>query len=219
MSAKIVRAVGADDPYRCQGTSKYGQCLNRIVQDAAGNYLGQKCMMHGGSFALRKSKQEAQFQYRLGQYQNRFKDFATNPGIVSLREEIAVLRVMLEERMCKMTDDFSFVTHAGPVADLTSRIERLVRTCATLEEKSGVTLTKQQVEEIGDKIFDIMVTRVGDLDLDEDRLSSLLSSLSEDLGSLFVIETLQKTAQNGTQPAGKLPGPEAATAALEAELN
>lgn len=134
--------------------------------------------------ALKFHEQSAR-QYKIEKYQNRIKDFRDNPDIKSLRDEIAILRILVEERMNSIKDEFSMIAAAGPIAELISKIERTVRTCQAIEEKTGITLDRSQVMQIGDQLIGILIDAISSLNLPEDVTSSLLAKVAVDFDMVF----------------------------------
>src|SRR4051812_44358846 len=82
------------DPNRCQGLiqkgTNGGQCYYKAVPGS------QFCLMHGGGKQADENKRAGLKNYRLQQYGERVGDFANNPEIKNIREEIGILRMTLE---------------------------------------------------------------------------------------------------------------------------
>lgn len=149
VESKFVR-VEADDPRRCQGIYRNGQCPYKAVEG------GTNCPMHAGpSQATAKSEQNKRI-YRLSKWQNRVGELADHEQVKGLREEIGVLRVLLEETMSLCHDSTTLLMYSNRISDLATRIEKLVNSCHRLEQSSGLLLDKSAALNIGAQIVEIV---------------------------------------------------------------
>jgi hypothetical protein len=92
---------------------------------------------------------------------------------------------MVEERMNAIKTPFDMIAASGPISEMIAKIEKLVKTCQAIEEKTGITLDKNQVMQMGDMIINVIIKNIQDLDLPEEQTSDLLSKIAEDLDSVF----------------------------------
>jgi len=136
---------------RCEGTSQqYGQCP--FCKTEGSDY----CVRHGGHLAEQKKRKENLRNYRLTKWKARVGEFADSDGLKSLREEVGILRVILEEMLnqCQTaTDLLMFSTRA---ADLVMKIEKLVVSCDKLEGKMGNLLSKESVLQLAMEYVEII---------------------------------------------------------------
>lgn len=147
--ASVYERCEPDDPNCCQGLNKHGQCNLKAVP-------GQKyCRIHFG-FGQKKSELEATRNYRLNRYQNRVNEFADNAQVKSLREEIGVLRMLLEETVNKCQSDTDLMIFSTKISDLVVKIQKLVESCHKLEQSTGMLLDKSTVMYLGDVIINIV---------------------------------------------------------------
>jgi hypothetical protein len=147
--ANIYERVEADDPRCCQGLGPQGPCNIKAVE-------GQRfCRMHFGIGNKHAEKQAAR-NYRLHAYQHRVNEFADNDQVKSLREEIGVLRMLLEETINKCKNDTELLLYSNKIADLVIKIEKLVASCHKLEQSTGMLLDRGTVMMLGDVIIQII---------------------------------------------------------------
>lgn len=170
------------DPHRCQSASTQGQCDHKGVilnQEAyaAGteppNY-GTFCMLHGGNKQIESSQANSLRQYRLTRWQSRLQEFSDSSILKSLREEIGILRILLEERLnfCKDTNDL--ILTSGPISDLVLKIERVVTSCHKLESRMGQHLDKAAVIQLAGRFVQVISSELAD---QPERIDSISSKL------------------------------------------
>lgn len=160
-----------DDPLRCQsvGTGGEGQCrflsYKGIFQAGYLEYDpdfadSDRCPKHAGS---KKDKVRKRLHnYRLEVYQQRLNEFAESEHVKSLRGEIGILRLTLENIVQMVQTKQDWFIYSGRISDLTQKIERLVRTCHSVESKIGMMLDRPAALSMGKEIVDIISTVVKD---------------------------------------------------------
>lgn len=140
-----------DDPNRCQCVTGQGQCGNLAIE-------GSKfCGAHGGNAAAKVLDQKNLSNYRLAKYQNRLAQFADSDKLKSLRDEIGILRILIEERFnYSIKTDNDLLLHSGPLADLIMKVEKLVSSCDRIESKLGLMMDKTQVMQLATEVVEII---------------------------------------------------------------
>ena len=173
--ADIVKCANPADPHRCQATiAKSGQCLNMAAKDEQGRY-SKYCLAHGGNVDLETQRNESMRNYRLNKFKARIYEKADAPAIKSLRDEIAILRVILEERLNRCTDGMDLIMQSGPISDLVGKIERVVVSCHKLDGSMGQLLDKSAILQFAGEIIDIIGEVVTD------------SALLEEIGNRIMV--------------------------------
>jgi hypothetical protein len=158
---EIQRMESADDPERCQATMKRGQC------EFKGLLLSDKtrasyCKLHGGNRSEMGLETASLRQYRLGQWQSKLERFADSPILKDLRDEIGILRVLLEERLLQAQTASELVLMSGPISDLIMKIEKVVASCHKLEGSMGQHLDKAAILQLAGKLTAIMSIHLKD---------------------------------------------------------
>jgi hypothetical protein len=97
-------------------------------------------------------------QYNLSKYRyrNRYDNFYENEALRSLRDEVALARTVLEERMNMINNSAEFIAACPQLNTLFLTVERLVNTCHRLETSLGSLLSKPTLLRIVQKIVDIL---------------------------------------------------------------
>lgn len=159
MDAEWEKVTDPADPDRCQGVDSRGQCVYKRI--APSNY----CKRHGGNRALASEEKQKIRNYNLTKWRNRVNMFADNPEVKSLREEIGILRMMLETILEKCKDENDLIMFCGKIQELVRDINKVVDSCHRLEERTGVLLDKPTILSLGDAIVSIISEHVPDGDV------------------------------------------------------
>lgn len=175
---KFERAPYPEHPGRCQGRAKSGQCPYMAVEGST------YCPMHGGTQSIRRREQENVRNYRLAKYEARVNEFADNNQIKSLREEIGITRMLLEETVNKCRDGNELILYSTKISDLVMKLEKLVTSCHRLEASSGLLLDKQAALQIGGTIVEIISRHIED--------PEVLSSVADEI-CMVILQTQAPT--------------------------
>lgn len=151
----IERCPRPDHPDRCQGQQRDSdQCMNMSL-------TGSKyCAAHGGNRAVQETEKKKLRNYQLTMFKARIDQFADNPGVKDLREEIGILRMMLETLLntCKGASDL--MMYASKIGAMVRDIDKLVNSAHKLESNMGVLLDKMAVLQLGQEIVEILSTEL-----------------------------------------------------------
>ena len=146
-SEKYARVSSPDDPERCQSNTSKGQCMLKAVSGSA------FCHLHGGYSAEKKAEKEQQRIYHLTRWRADMERHADNPGIKSLREEIGILRMVLESRLNTINDVTELMIHSNTISETVKSIEKLVVSCHRIEDKMGELIDKKALQHIATRII------------------------------------------------------------------
>lgn len=152
------KRVAVDSPDRCQGQYKYTQCPYERA------FPSQYCIMHGGNSAQEKARAKETRTYRLAQWQERVNEMADDPKAKGLREEIGILRMLLERTVLLCTDASTLMMMSNKISDLVIKIEKLVSSCHRLEASTGMMLDKSAAVHLAMMIVQIIGEFVTDAD-------------------------------------------------------
>lgn len=101
-------------------------------------------------------------------------------AVHSLREEVVILRILLEERMAKCKDTHELMMHSGPLSDLAVKLEKLVTSSQRLESRLGDLLDRSTVLQFAQMIVEIIGNEIED----EESLERISDQILEALGEL-----------------------------------
>ena len=168
-----IMKVEPDSPDRCQATTKVGQCTD--MRHNGSTY----CLVHGGHHHDRAVTKKSIRNYQLAKWRNTLDRHTDSSDIKSLREEIGILRMMLESQLEKCNDDTDLLLASHQISTLVLNIEKLVKSCHTLEGSMGHLLDKQNILNFATSIVNIISEVLSDdvtrLTIIADRISLLLA--------------------------------------------
>lgn len=170
---ETVKANGIDDPEKCE----HSGCINKRLEGV------QFCAFHGGNRQLSVQENQNLRTYRLAKFQAQLDKFASQPNIKNLRDEIAILRIMMEERLNSLSSPLEIMAHTHTISDLCMKIEKLVTSCHKLEKSMGNYLDKTAVIQLGMEIVQIITKYVKDGDA-IDAIAKELASAIDRVASL-----------------------------------
>lgn len=162
--------VEPGDPEQCQAVTGHGQCDKRRVPG------GEYCAIHGGNKVVEKQEREKMRNYRLAKFRARFAEAANQPELKSLRDEIGILRILVEERINQCHDSTDLMMQSNTISDLVIKIKSTVEACHKLEEKLGVMMDKEQAIQFAMEVSEVIARHVSDPD-QLDAISSDLQTL------------------------------------------
>lgn len=178
MNDKWVR-VEPDDPSRCQGVGTNGQCPFQAMKDSA------FCPRHGGNRSVEKKRKENRRLYKLAQWQTQYEAAVDHPDIKSLRDEIGIMRMMLQERFTMAKTPQELIMMSGSVSEMVTKIGKLVYSCHRIEKELGQLLDKNQASQLAQEMVTVIGRYIDDADI--------LAFIAEDM--LGIIDRLSNTEQ------------------------
>lgn len=147
-----------DDPERCTAISGTRQCNKRKM--AGFDY----CAYHN-SGQLSKMRKEQQRQYLLSNWRQEIDHYANNDQIKSLREEIAICRLLMQQVLNKCEDGQDLILYSGKIMEITNTLKGLITTCHHMDEKTQFLVDKNQIVMLAGQILEIIAEHVSDGDV------------------------------------------------------
>ena len=170
------RITEEDDPRRCQAVlPTIGQCRNKAIENS--NY----CYAHGGNKAVAAKKKKDMDNFRLNQarFRERAEEFNSSDVISSLKGEIAILRILIEERMNRCSSQQELLLSSGPLSDLIMKSAALVEKCQKIDAKLNNLLDRSKVIQFAQVIIEIISKNVDSetLDIVSNEINTALENL------------------------------------------
>ena len=180
------------DPARCQAVMKKGQCP---FLSAEGSKF---CMMHGGNKAAEAASKRSLHRYRLAKYQNRLDSLTDSQTIKSLRDEIAIVRMLVQHRLDICNDQSELLIHSTVIGRLILQIQSLTMSCAKVENALVDLMDQQAAFDTVQEVIAIVQKHAPDtVDQLIDDVSVLLENLTNHetkfIKSQYVIPTWQSS--------------------------
>jgi len=155
----ITKVDSPDDPDRCQAVNTHGQCLNKATK------TGGYCPAHGGNKAINADKKERKRLYDLSRYRSRLEEMdSPNQNVKNLREEIGILRIVMEEIINRCDGPVDMLANAPKISDLATKIGKLVTQCHSIDKSLGQYLDKNEIVQIAQEMVGVIAGVVTDAD-------------------------------------------------------
>lgn len=152
----LEKVSDAADPKRCQGVTANGQCWHKRVEGS------EYCGMHGGNKAGEAARKKSVNLYRLERFKDRVDDFATNPKVKGLREDIGILRMVLEMTLNRCKDENDLIMFSPKISELIMKIEKVVTSAHRLESNMGELLDKMAAMQLGEEIVALITNGISE---------------------------------------------------------
>lgn len=174
--ADIERISDEADPDRCQAVRKtQGQCINKAAPGS------EYCLAHGGNRGQMKQDAISLRNYRLTKVFARAQSLGENKNVKSLRDEIGVLRMMLEVKLNQCKDQYELILQSAPIENLIVKIDKLVNSCHKLEGSMGELLDKSAILQFASSVITIIGSELGDLENSEELINRIADKILDTL--------------------------------------
>ncbi len=138
-------------PNRCQGITSNGQC-SRNAQP------GDKfCYNHNGGHDRAAEQDKRMYLLSKAKDRSRLAALSEHNEVKSLRDEIAIARMLIEERFNLIQNDSDLLTACGTLNSLLLTVERLVQSAHKLEQNLGSLLAKPTLLSLGHELVTIVI--------------------------------------------------------------
>jgi len=168
----ITKVAEPDDPNRCQAACAYGQCPNKAIPG------GTHCMVHGGNKQADKIEKESTDMYRVDIFKARIARHKNHDGVKSLSNEVAILRMLMEEKLRGCTNDTELLLAAAAIGDLVMKIDRVVVSCHKLEKNLGQHLDKGALLQFAGEV----VSLIGNCVTDKNEVKAVADGILKIIG-------------------------------------
>lgn len=168
----LIRVSEPDDPRRCKGASKDGQCQN--IAEEGYKY----CLAHGGRIS---GDEHDQREYLLAQVKERFRlaSVAGPEQLKSLRDEIAIVRELASRMLDRIQTNQELVQSCGMLNTLCLTLERLKKSNIQFEQSGGALLSKEAILKLGQEICTIIVQELAEVPNYEQIVDRVSDQISE----------------------------------------
>lgn len=181
------RVTDLADPRRCQGAAKTGQCWNVALPTS------RFCKAHGGSLTDPEAAAKRRYLLNDVREQVRLNELVEHGKLTSLREEIALFQLMINERWNMAKTPVEKQQAMAAVDSMARTLEKLQKTYFQLEKESGNLLPREELVVRGQALAQAMLEELEGLEDYEllcDRiLDRFLQIISADVGTIRLKET------------------------------
>lgn len=148
MALELERVNAEDDPRRCHGATRTGQCWNVAV---AGTDRCQACSSTDLVEVDRRS-----YLLTDPRFQTRMAELGAADEVKSLRDEVAIARMLIEERLNKIKGDQDLFTATGAINSLLLTVEKLVSRSHILEQNLGQLYHRSTVVQLMQAVVEVI---------------------------------------------------------------
>jgi hypothetical protein len=134
----------------CQAIYRGGPCPFQAEEHT------DRCRIHAGIHLVNKYHEEQKYMLRAAKWSARINELANDDQVKTLREEIGVTRMLLEETLNKCTDETELLMYSASILSIVDHIRVLVVNCTRLEDRLGMVLDKSTVLNIAEQISQIL---------------------------------------------------------------
>ncbi len=107
----------------------------------------------------------------------RLAELSSHERIKSLREEIALVRILIEKRMNMIKTEADLLSACGPINNMLLTLEKLIKSCHALEQSLGELLSKQSVVRLGQSICEIVIEELQEIEGHEEIIDRIVERL------------------------------------------
>jgi len=172
------------DPRRCKFSYPHEQCWREA------EYGSEFCLAHGG-----KSTEQAENKrmYHLAEVDSRLRlaELSGHDDIKSLREEIGLVRILIEKQVNSAKGDIDLLSRCGSINNLILTLSRLTKDCQALEKDLGELLSKQAVFRLIQSMCEIVVEELQGIEGYEEVIDRISERLFSTVGEAQNVEALQ----------------------------
>jgi len=148
-----------------------------------------RCPLHGANMQLASQEHKSMRMYRLAKFQKKVEKFAGHNKLKTLNEEVAILRMLVEEKVNQCNDMTELMLVSDPVSNMVMKVQKLVESCDKLETKSGVLLNKQQIQNIATQLMQATAAKINEFadvhKIKSEDVSSLLEAIANEFLSIL----------------------------------
>lgn len=149
----LQRVTDPANPRRCKAPTGQGQCMN-LAEEGCDN-----CLVHAGPVQVLSPTKRIYLLSR-ADVRTRLAQLADHEEVKSLREEIALTRIMIETQFNQIKDDTDWHLRWPAIERGIQTVHKLVKDCHVIEQNLGSLLSKQAVLGLAHRVCQIVIERL-----------------------------------------------------------
>lgn len=114
---------------------------------------------------IHKSRKQAKLEVYGTRWAAKIQSKVDVSRVANLREEVAIVRMMLEARLNLIKSEEELVIHSQALGDLTLKIEKLVASCHKFDKETQTLLAKEDLMRMIEQVIAVVSEEVKDADL------------------------------------------------------
>ena len=137
--------------------------------------------MHGGNKQIESQEITSLRNYQLSRFKAKLERHAESPNIKSLRDEVAILRMMLESKLDQCGDVTDLILQSGPISDMVLKIDKVVNSCHKLEGSMGQLIDKTAILQLAQEFIAIVTGTIGDATIEKELKSTMIDKIADQI--------------------------------------
>jgi hypothetical protein len=161
---------------RCEFTYSQGQCSEEALE-------GERyCRLH---IHIDPDKHQKRLYNLLKyKYRTRYEQIGDHEALRSLRDEVAIAKMMLEETLNNIQNDSEFAASRGELAQQLATVEKLVASMIKMETSLGSLLAKPTLLKIAGEMVQILLEKLRDIPNHELLIDEISVAILKTIGSV-----------------------------------
>lgn len=158
------------DPRRCKFSFPRQQCRNLAVPGS------KYCKLHDHRTGVLSEETRL---YHLAEIDNRrrLSELSSDESIKSLREEIGLVRMLIEKMLNTAKTDAELLSACGSINNMLLTLDKLIKSCHTLEQSLGELLSKDSVMRTAQSICEIVIEELQGIEGHEEVIDRIVERL------------------------------------------
>lgn len=166
----MTQKCSSDDPCRCKGTTKDGQCRYLSVEGS------EYCNYHNGADrGGRRFKEEKRERYLIDNQQLResYLRQRDDTHYLDLKDEILLVQAVLERRLNSIKNEADMQMAVGHVTQLVKQLESMKLNLMKIQQQLGLVLGKDELRVLARNIAGILDEELDGIEDKEDRIERI----------------------------------------------
>jgi len=123
---------------------------------------GTRCKCHGGGSQLQVAKKKQLTAYAKNRWNAEIRNNAEDSEIKSLRQELGIARIMLNQLTNRCKDSHDLLMMSGPIDNMLKTINLIQKTSHSIEKDLAGTVGPEQLNQFAEEMFNIIMDEVQD---------------------------------------------------------
>jgi len=140
---------------RCEFTYRQGQCSEEAIEGC------RFCSLHTNIDP--EKHQKRLYNLLKFKYRSRYEEIGDHESLRSLRDEVAIAKMMLEQSFNLINDDSEFMASRADLAHQLATIEKLTASMLKMETSLGTLISKPTLLKIAGDIVKILLEKLQDI--------------------------------------------------------
>jgi hypothetical protein len=135
------------------------------------------CEVHARGNIAADAEEKRLYRLTEAQYRTRLAQLSEHEQVKTLREEIALTRMLIEKRFNLIKTDADLLAAYGPINSLLLTVEKLVKSANAIEQNLGVLLGKPALLRLSQTLCEIIIDELQGTPGFEEKIDKIVARL------------------------------------------